>query len=58
MTGRFVTVPAVWKVFQKVINVVHPSSDSFGHEALPMPVLREKVSPEVGYEEAHLHTYW
>lgn len=45
------------EVLQTVEHTIDPSADPLGHAALPLPVLREEIPSEVGYEEAYIHTY-
>lgn len=49
---------AVRQDLQTVKHAVYPSSDPLRHQALSLPVLRQAVPPEVGYEEAYLYSYW
>lgn len=51
------SVQAVRKNVQKVFHAVHAPVDSLGHQAVPVPVLRQTVSPEVRHEEAHVHPH-
>ena len=48
----------MWENFQKKLNSVYSPSDSLGHKAISVPILWETFSPEIGYEEAHLYSYW
>ena len=50
-------VQTVRQVFQAQLHPVDPPADPLGHPALPVPVLRQEVPPEVRHEEAHLHPH-
>jgi hypothetical protein len=54
---HFVTVQAVWENLQAFLDPLNPLANPLGHQALPLPVLRQKVPPEVRHEEAHLHSH-
>jgi hypothetical protein len=53
----YVLVQAVRQDVQAELDLVHTPPHTLGHQALPVPVLRKEVPPEVGHEEAHLHTH-
>jgi hypothetical protein len=53
----YVLVQAVRQDVQAELDLVHSPPHTLGHQALPVPVLRKEVPPEVGHEEAHLHTH-
>lgn len=50
-------VQTVRQVLQALEHAVHAPADPLGHAALPLPVLRQAVPPEVRHEEAHVHTH-
>lgn len=45
------------QMFQALEHAVDSPADPLGHKALPVPVLRETIPPEVRHEETYLHTY-
>ncbi|KOB51863.1 Uncharacterized protein OBRU01_27009 [Operophtera brumata] len=49
---------AVRQDVQAVQHTFHPPADPLRHPAVPLPVLREAVPPEIRHEEAHLYSYW
>lgn len=55
--GAELWLQSVWKAVQALVHPVNSPPHPLGHEALPLPVLWEKVSPEVRHEETHLHTH-
>lgn len=55
--GAKLWLQSVWKSLQALIHPVHSPPHPLGHAALPLPVLRQEVSPEVWHEETHLHTH-
>lgn len=55
--GAKLWLQGVWKSLQALIHPVHSPPHPLGHTALPLSVLRQKVSPEVRHEETHLHSH-
>jgi len=43
--------------FQALVHAVDSSAHSFRHAAVPLPLLRQKVPPEVRHEETHLYPH-
>ena len=56
--GSYVHVRAVRQEFQAIVDVVDAPADPYRLTPVPVPVLRQALSPEVGHEEAHLHPHW
>ncbi len=56
--GEDVWLYGVWKSVQAILHPLHSSAHTFRYSALPLPVLWQKVSPEVWHEETHLYTHW
>ena len=52
-----ISVRPVWQKLQEELNAVHSPPDPLGHSTLSLPILRQEIPPEVGHEEAHLHTH-
>lgn len=50
-------VPPVRQVLQEILDPLDAPAHTLGHQAVPVPVLREALPPEVGHEEAHLHPH-
>jgi len=48
---------AVQEVFQALFHPLHAPAYTFRHASLSVPVLRKTLPPEVGHEEAHLHSH-
>jgi hypothetical protein len=42
---------------QAVVDAVDSPADPLGHPAVSLPVLRQKVPPEIRHEETHLHPH-
>ena len=55
--GEDVRLFSVWESIQALLHPVHSSAHTFRHPALSLPVLWQKVPPEVWHEETHLHTH-
>ncbi len=55
--GKKFWVQDVRKDLQTLLNVVHSPADPLGHTAVPLPVLRQEIPPEIWYEETHLHPH-
>lgn len=47
----------MWEVLQTLEHPLDAPADPLGHAAVPVPVLRQAVPPEVRHEETHLHTH-
>lgn len=50
-------VQAVRQVLQALEHAVDTPADPFGHATLPLPILWQTLPPEVGHEEAYVHTH-
>ncbi|PRD29880.1 UNVERIFIED_CONTAM: hypothetical protein NCL1_28066 [Trichonephila clavipes] len=50
-------VQTVREVLQEVLHPVHSLAHTFGHQALPLPILRQEIPPEIGHEETYLYSY-
>ncbi|XP_062815265.1 zinc finger protein Gfi-1b isoform X3 [Anolis carolinensis] len=57
LPGEELWLPGVWEGLQALLHTGHPPADPLGHPALPLPLLREALPPEVRHEEAHLHPH-
>ena len=52
------SVRAVRQGLQAELDPLDAPADPLGHAAVPLPLLRKEVPPEVRHEEAHLHPHW
>jgi len=48
---------SVRQVLQEIVDPVNAPAHPLRHAAVPVPVLRKTVPPEVRHEETHLHPY-
>ena len=57
LTGEELQLQNLRQKLQALLHAVHAPAHPLGHAALPVPVLREEVPPEVRHEETHVHPH-
>ena len=55
--GKDIRVQTVRQDVQEIVDAVNTPADPLRHEAVPVPVLRQALPPEVRHEEAHVHSH-
>lgn len=57
VSGKELRLQDLRQKLQEVVHSVHAPAHPLRHTALPVPVLREEVPPEVRHEETHVHPH-
>ncbi|CAG05643.1 unnamed protein product [Tetraodon nigroviridis] len=57
LSGKKLRLQNLREKLQALVHAVHAPAHPLGHEAVPVPVLREEVPPKVRHEETHFYPH-